>query len=135
MRCSRFATALLSAAIFVGVVGMATVGSGIEAAADFGALPNLGQAVNRFESVKDWRTFKFMEEFVNLGWKDSVLLPLPYHVAIEQALESVSISSETILNDSLTLKNIFSSDTPGLLEPRGQPYRRIGHGSSSIKRR
>lgn len=118
MRCSRFAITLIRAAIAVGALGIATAGSPTGMAAQIGANPALGQAVNRFESVKDWRNHKFMEELANDGAKESFPLSLLYKIAMAKAAEYAAKIDAAVEGDSFQLKSIFSAKMLTLLSAR-----------------
>jgi hypothetical protein len=118
MRCSRFAYTLVTVVIAVGTIGIASASSRTGVAAEFGANPIFWQTANRFESVKDWRTFKIMEELVNVRTKNSFLLSLPYKIMIAQVGNYASKSNSTIDGESINLRSIFSSKMLTLLSTR-----------------
>ena len=85
MRCSRFAHTLLSLAMVLGTIQIASACSRTGVAAEFGANPFIGQTVPGFESVKEWRTYKFTEEVFDFRAKNFSTLPLSYKIAIARA--------------------------------------------------
>ena len=118
MKCSRIVSTLSTAVIAVGMIGLASAGSRTGVAAEFSANPTLGQTVNLFESVNDWRAFKFMEELVTYRAKYAFLIPTPYKIAIARAAHYALKLSATIESDSIDLKSMFSSKMRGLLSTR-----------------
>lgn len=118
MRCSSLIYALLSTAIVLSTLGTASANSRTGMAAKFGTMQSFGQAAYRFEGVKDRHSVKLMDELAGLWEKNSVLLPIPYRIAVTSAVEFASRYYKVTNGDSFTMKKIFSTKMQKLLSAR-----------------
>jgi hypothetical protein len=119
MRCSSLIYALLSTAIGLSTLGTASANSRTGMAAKFGTMQSFGQAAYRFEGVKDRHSVKIMDELAGLWEKNSVLLPIPYRIAVTSAVEFASRYYKVTNGDSpTTIKKTFSTKMQKLLSAR-----------------